>query len=254
MLVSVTVLSLNRLEYLRRTVRSLELLPDDEGIEYEFIIVDNGSTCPGTLRFIQGLNGWSRIFNKVNRGIGAGMNQLFEAASGDAVLHIEDDFECLRSGPWLSEGLWLLDHRPGIIQVQLRDRLDPVLRVSRRIIDHTVLVNEEKFHIHKASKSSIVWSNQAHLALTDRLRVLHPFPEEQVRGRQERLVDALARENGFKSAMLVDGAFRHIGVKQVTSIGSISGFHTPGVRKALDNTPVNLVDLRSAWEGQCQIE
>ena len=264
--VSVTVLSWDRLEYLKQTVDSLHgNLP--AGLDYEFIIFDNGS-LPETKNYVNSLHehGWIVGGAPKNLGIGPGMNRLFEMSSGNVIIHVEDDFVCTRGGSWIEESIWLLNYMPSIIQVQLRDRTDPVLRVQPRNIVETVQAGQEQFHIYPSVEGEYVWSNQVHMLLSHKRKLLHPFPEAEKRGSQERRVNDICIAKGWNAVQLVRGAFKHIGIYQrIEMLAKAAGLHPlqflrrhpelasegnrirnrgkSQMRKPLNNEPINLRQL-----------
>lgn len=106
---SICVLAMNRPDTLRQTidcVRSFALPP------YELIIVDNGSTDPGTISYLDGLEDVKIIRNETNLGLSVGTNQGLEAGQYDTLIHLDDD--CLVPHPGWNQILRSFVHREEI--------------------------------------------------------------------------------------------------------------------------------------------
>jgi len=86
-LVSVVMLNYNGLKYLKRTISPILKL---DYPNYEFIIVDNGST-DGSIEFIKKLKKIKLIENKENLGYGKGKNIGVKHAKGEFVLLLDND-------------------------------------------------------------------------------------------------------------------------------------------------------------------
>lgn len=86
---SISILCMNRPETLRQTVNNV--LSTARG-DYELIIVDNNSTDPDTINFLNSLPDSIKIIrNSENKGLSIGTNQGFEASSKDILIHLDDD-------------------------------------------------------------------------------------------------------------------------------------------------------------------
>jgi GT2 family glycosyltransferase len=86
-LISVVMLNYNGLQYLRRTIPPILNLSYPN---YEFIIVDNGST-DGSIAFINGFNNIKLIENGVNLGYSKGKNIGVKKAQGKYILLLDND-------------------------------------------------------------------------------------------------------------------------------------------------------------------
>src|SRR5262249_52419390 len=84
-----------------------------EGIRYEIIVVDNGSTLDdGARAFAQFYSEVSVIANASNRGFGAACNQGFVAAGGRHVLFLNVDTRLTDDA--LSRAVQYLDAQPAV--------------------------------------------------------------------------------------------------------------------------------------------
>ena len=92
-LLSIIVLSYNRLEYTKQTI---ENLIEKTNVDREFIFVDNGS-IDGTREYLKSLMGRRLggdvrlVFNSFNYGVGQGRNSGLKIAKGDYLMTIDDD-------------------------------------------------------------------------------------------------------------------------------------------------------------------
>ena len=86
---SISILSMNRPDTLRATVRNV--LDTARG-DYEIIIVDNNSTDPSAIEYLDSLSDSIKVIrNTSNKGLSGGTNQGFEESNGDFLIHLDDD-------------------------------------------------------------------------------------------------------------------------------------------------------------------
>jgi len=89
MLISICIVTLQACDYLRNCLRSIAEFPPS--VEYEIIVVDNGST-DGSLEMLRReYPAVVLIANPHNQGFTAPMNQALRAASGDFLLQLNPD-------------------------------------------------------------------------------------------------------------------------------------------------------------------
>ena len=106
-LISVCILSFNRLEYLKKTIESFRETCTYPNLEY--IIVDNGSE-QDVVSYIKGLDFINkRVFNKDNMGMGYAMNQARKIANGEYFFNLENDWYFFYYGDWLERGVQLFE-------------------------------------------------------------------------------------------------------------------------------------------------
>src|SRR3989344_1917843 len=86
-LISVVMLNYNGLKYLKKTIPPILKL---DYPNYEFIIVDNGST-DGSIEFIKKFKKIKLIENKENLGYGKGKNIGVKEANGEYILLLDND-------------------------------------------------------------------------------------------------------------------------------------------------------------------
>ena len=102
-LVSVCVLSFNRVDYLKKTLESFRSTCTYPSIEW--VIVDNGSTDEA-VEYITSLV-WvdKRVMNPENMGMGYAMNQARNAAEGEYFFNLENDWLFFYRSNWLERGV-----------------------------------------------------------------------------------------------------------------------------------------------------
>ena len=102
-LVSVCVISFNRLEYLKKTLQSFTACCTYSNLEY--ILVDNGSV-PEVIEYIESLEFINKkIYNPVNMGLGHAMNQTRASASGEYFFNLENDWFFFYRSDWMERGI-----------------------------------------------------------------------------------------------------------------------------------------------------
>ena len=106
-LVSVCVLSFNRLRYLQQTLDTFR-----DACTYpnlEFVFADNGSSRE-VVEYIDGLEyAHKKIINMQNNGIGHAMNQARRVASGDYFFNLENDWVFFYKSDWMERGVLLFE-------------------------------------------------------------------------------------------------------------------------------------------------
>jgi glycosyltransferase involved in cell wall biosynthesis len=107
---SISVLSMNRPEILRQTIEAIKTYAVEP---YEIIIVDNGSTDPATISYLNSIESFANIIsNKKNAGLSVGTNQGFEASNYDCLIHLDDD--CLITQPGWNQIIRSYFNKPNI--------------------------------------------------------------------------------------------------------------------------------------------
>ena len=86
MKLSIITLTLNKLDYTKKFIKSLFEYTKD----FELIIVDNGST-DGTVEYLETLDNIKLIKNSENKGFSAGNNQGIAMAEGEYIGFLNND-------------------------------------------------------------------------------------------------------------------------------------------------------------------
>ena len=86
MKLSIITLTLNKLEYTKKFIKSLFEYTKD----FELIIVDNGST-DGTVEYLESLDNIKLVKNGENKGFSAGNNQGIAIAEGEYIGFLNND-------------------------------------------------------------------------------------------------------------------------------------------------------------------
>ena len=106
-LISVCILSFNRLDYLKKSLGSFMDTCTYPNLEY--VVVDNGSV-PEVTNYLDSLTCIKkRIFNKENMGMGYAMNQARKAAEGEYFFNLENDWLFFYESDWMERGVLLFE-------------------------------------------------------------------------------------------------------------------------------------------------
>jgi len=106
-LISVCLLSFNRLEYLKKCLDSFRVSCTYPNLQY--VAVDNGST-QDVVDYLKSLDFFDDIvFNGENMGMGYAMNQVREAAQGAYFFNLENDWYFFYRSDWMERGVLLFE-------------------------------------------------------------------------------------------------------------------------------------------------
>ena len=123
-LVTVAIVSYNRLHYLRALIVSARRC-----IEYpalEWIVVDGASVEPGLREYLESLDFLDRLIVRECTHAEA-MNEIVECAKGEFLLMLPEDVQFIRRGPWLRDMVEIAA-RPEVGQVQFDAQRRKTLR------------------------------------------------------------------------------------------------------------------------------
>ena len=112
--ISIIIPCYNHGQYLKEAIESVELCEDKE--LYELIIMNDGSTDPGTVQILQQLadEGY-HVINQKNQGLGAARNNAIRIASGEYILPLDSDNKIRPE--YIFKSIQLLDLHPEIAMV-----------------------------------------------------------------------------------------------------------------------------------------
>ena len=158
-LVTISILSWNRLHYLRATLESARLCIRYPNIEW--IVSDNESEEPGLREYIESCD-WvqHKIFKKQTHA--AAMNQIVDMAKGDYLILWPEDIQFTTRGDWLTDLVELLDRHRFLGSLGLDSQRDCTIKEKFEIPwyqDRHRLVHEFKrmgsrFRFHRTLASS----------------------------------------------------------------------------------------------------
>lgn len=115
-LVTIGILSWNRLHYLRAVIESAQRCIQYPNLEW--IVSDNLSAEPGLRAYIDSQD-WidHKLFKRQSHA--AAMNQIVEMAQGDFIMLLPDDAQFVVEGDWLQDMAELLQHHDWIGSIAL---------------------------------------------------------------------------------------------------------------------------------------
>ncbi|MCB9853107.1 MAG: glycosyltransferase family 2 protein [Phycisphaerales bacterium] len=122
-LVSVVLITYKRVDTLRATVESFR-----RGCSYpnlEFILSDDGSP-PRTQEEMRKIPFDKYVMAQKNEGLGRNQNKGLDAASGEFLLHLQDDWECVPPRDFVQAALELFEERADVQMIRLRRSADGV--------------------------------------------------------------------------------------------------------------------------------
>ena len=104
-LISVCIVSFNRLEYLRETIQTFRRCCTYPNFEY--ILTDNGSE-PEVVEYVKSLSFLDQcIMSEKNMGHGYAMNQARRVAKGEYYFNLENDFSFFYRSDWMERAVRL---------------------------------------------------------------------------------------------------------------------------------------------------
>lgn len=112
--VSIIIPCYNHGQYLVEAIESVELCEDKD--LYEIIIINDGSTDPGTIKILQQFSDEGyHVINQKNQGLGAARNNAIKAAKGEYILPLDSDNKIRPD--YIYESIKILDEQPNIAVV-----------------------------------------------------------------------------------------------------------------------------------------
>lgn len=108
-LCSIVILSYNQLEYTKNCLESIKKYTD---VPYEIIVVDNASSEPGCVEYLESRKDIIFIKNNENRGFAGGCNQGIKISKGKYIMLLNND--TIVTKHWLSNMVDLLEKNKNI--------------------------------------------------------------------------------------------------------------------------------------------
>jgi hypothetical protein len=132
--VSVVLITYSRPELCGQALTSLRRrFPE---APWEYIITDDGSSQE-VVDQLRRLPADRLITSPHNTGLGANSNRGLRAATGQYILHVEDDFCCQSSEPFVGRAIEILHRHPQVGLVKLHHEVDHAPRQDCRLPDGT---------------------------------------------------------------------------------------------------------------------
>ena len=212
-LVSIVFVTFNRIETLRPTVASFLAVTDYPRDRLELVVADDASISE-VRAAIREMDFDVFALSSLNRGMGANVNQGLAAASGDYILQLQDDWECVGPADYLRRAVAVMQAWPAVGMVicrhhpqRLPKREIPTIGKDLvRIFDHDPARQVRAVGQH-------AYTDWPHVKRRTFIEAIGPYKE----GRRmwETELDYAQRVNAQTSFFIADivglDAFRHIG-------------------------------------------
>lgn len=193
-LLTIGILSWNRLNYLRATLESARRCIQYPNIQW--IVVDNMSTEPGLENYLKSCNWIDEMLFLKSDHVTA-MNEIVSRTRGEVLLLWPDDMQFIVEGDWMVDCIEvLLNHEwigsmglnflrrktiKNIWRLPLREQFEPLKRELKRYKAHfrfqrqLISSRGAKFHTHGWSEWGIIASGIPSLTRTETWRKLGPW-------------------------------------------------------------------------------
>ena len=135
--VSVILVTYKRVQHLRQTLSSLLETATYPRSQLEIILCDDGS--PAEIQYLMRELPCDRfLLSARNAGMGANANKGLREATGDYILHLQDDWKCIGPPDLIEASLEVFRERPDVGFIRLRNAFDgpyeEYITASRRIV------------------------------------------------------------------------------------------------------------------------
>jgi GT2 family glycosyltransferase len=222
-LISIVVLNYNGLNYLKRTIPPILEL---DYPNYEFIIVDNGST-DGSVEFIKGFEKIKLIENRENLGYSKGKNIGIREAKGKYILSLDNDI-LLTNNNILTDIMQFYEKNMGFVQILLKD-ID-----CENNTHHGIYFSMYGANLHKKPRSiTELMDYKKHILIgasaggcffisKDKWMLIGEFDESQPFNLDDIDVGATAWIYGFKNYLYTNSYAVHLGINKTSTAESYS--------------------------------
>lgn len=213
-LVSVVFISYNRVELLKRTFEEFRRHCDYPNLE---LILSDDASSPRQRAAMLRMGFDNFIFSSRNEKMGANINKGIQAARGEYILHLEDDWECrAENADFIAQAVEIMKIYPDVGCVRFNFIDFPNYEIREGPTGRKVRVY---FNSQPASKQSIyVYSNNPHLKRRSFHEDVGWFIEgEPVGITEDAFCRLFLRQNKWRVAAVEEWQlFRHIGAQLST--------------------------------------
>lgn len=211
-LVSVVVVSYNRLDLLRQTVTSLLDKVTYPRSSLELILCDDGS--PSSIQEqMKALPFDMFLMSAQNRGMAHNTNKGIRAASGQYVLQIQDDWECTGPGDFIDVAIELFNERQDIALIRLWDAFGGPHELCASTNGRTaqIYINQKRW---RATAGEYVYSDTPHIKRRALVSTLGLYREGWAMHKVEMDYCRRFESQHEAAAAFIEGysCFRHTGV------------------------------------------
>jgi len=114
--VSVVFITYNRPDFLVDSIKAIRNNCKYPNLE---LIVSDDGTKPSIKKFLHDLAIDKLVTSETNQGLGANSNKGIKAATGEYILHLQDDFECVSTEPFIEKSIQIIKNHSDVGLVRL---------------------------------------------------------------------------------------------------------------------------------------
>jgi glycosyltransferase involved in cell wall biosynthesis len=236
-LVSVVFITYKRFDKLKETY--LQFIKNCTYPNLQLIVADDGSG-PKIQEKIKSLHFDKYCLAKENKGMGANQNQGIEAADGEYILHLQDDWSLLFASDFLEKGIELFeqDRRIGLIRFWGGEsNLQQFKKIPQSIpgINYYLLQGDQTLESQEAS--AYVYSDRPHLKRRSVHDQVGLYTEEKIPVLKVELNFCKRFEESGIGVAVLEGyeeLFDHTGIEDTFNIEQ----KKENLRRKINDTPV----------------
>tara|TARA_B100000686_G_scaffold349563_1_gene443252 strand:+ start:2141 stop:2947 length:807 start_codon:yes stop_codon:yes gene_type:complete len=162
--VSVVFITYNRPDFLVESINGIKNNCKYPNLE---LVVSDDCTKPSIEKHLDNLAIDKISKSKTNQGLGANTNKGIRAASGEYILHLQDDFECISTEPFIEKSIQIMQTHSDIGLVRLHHSTMFPNKIDYELSDGTPYSILE-FDQPKDMKNNIyIYSDHPHLKKSD---------------------------------------------------------------------------------------
>jgi len=162
--VSVVFITYNRPDFLMDSIKAIRNNCKYPNLE---LIVSDDGTKPSIKKFLHDLAIDKLVTSETNQGLGANSNKGIKAGTGEYILHLQDDFECVSTEPFIEKSIQIIKTHSDVGLVRLHHSTRFPNKIDYKLPDGTPY-SILGFDQPKDMKNNIyIYSDHPHLKKSD---------------------------------------------------------------------------------------